>query len=90
MAKHPLNSGTTRPLLTRDDIIHLVGDADDALVTAIIQTGATYVEVEEAVKWASGDAEDLGKEEREFSLAAEAVYDILASDPAFLGVDRDR
>ena len=72
-----------RPL-THDDVIRLVGDVDDAVGTAILATGATYVDVEEAVKWATGDAEQLGKSGRGLSPAAEAVLDILMADPAYL------
>jgi hypothetical protein len=76
--------------LTRDDVVHLVGDLDDTVVTAILRTGATYQDVEEAEKWASGDAEELGTERHGLSPAAEAVYDILVSDPGFLGAEREQ
>lgn len=46
--------------------------------------GQPIPEIEEAVRWASGDAEHLGKSGRSLSPAAGAVYDILSSDPAFL------
>jgi len=82
---------TTKTLpLTHDDIAHMVGDLDDAVMTAILRTGANYREVEEAVKWATGDAEDLGKAGHQPNPAAKAVYDILVSDPVFLGVKRER
>ncbi len=89
MSIKPTNP-TRLPPPTRDDVIHLAGDVDDDVVTAILGTGATYVEVEEAVKWALGNAEELPKQARRLSPAAEAVYGILASDPAFLGDDSER
>ena len=79
---------TTRP--THDDIIRLVGDVDDATAAAIEAARATYIEIEEAVKFASGDAEQLGKAGRPLSAAAEEVYNILLTDPAFSPADRDR
>ncbi len=78
----------TRP--THDDIVHLVGDVDDATVVAIEATRATHTEIEEAVKWASGDAEQLGKAGRQLSAAAEAVYNILLTDPSFGPPERER
>ncbi|HTY65638.1 MAG TPA: hypothetical protein VMH36_03240 [Alphaproteobacteria bacterium] len=85
---------SSRPLSvskpTHDDIIHLVGDVEDATVMAIEATRATYVEVEEAVKWATGDAEQLGKAGRPLSGPAEAVYNVLLTDPAFAPPGRER
>jgi hypothetical protein len=78
------------PALTHDDVVHLSGDLEDAVISAILHAGATYREVEEAVKWAIGDAEALGKEGRQLSAAAQVVYDILVSDPVFLGIRRER
>lgn len=74
----------------RDDIIHLVGDVDDATIVAIEATAATHAEIGEAVKWASGDAEQLGKAGRPLSGPAEAVYNILLADPTFAPPDRER
>lgn len=75
---------------TRDDIIRLVGDVDDATVMAIEATRATYVEIEKAVKWASGNAEQLGKAGRQLSAHAEAVYNILLTHPSFAPPERER
>lgn len=79
-----------QPTPSRDDVIRLVGDIDDAVVATILGTGATYLEIEEAVKWATGAAEDLAKQRRELGPRAEAVYDILISDPSFPGIERER
>ena len=73
-----------------DDIIHLVGDVEDATIVAIEATRASHAEIGEAVKWATGDAEQLGKAGRALSGPAEAVYNILLSDPAFAPLDRER
>ena len=71
------------PPASRTDVVRLVGDLDDIVVAAILGTGATYVEIEEAVKFAMGDAELLGKTGHQLSPAAAAVYDILMADPAY-------
>lgn len=81
---------TTLPALTRAEVIHVLGDVDDAIVAAILETGATYGELEEAQLWALGDIAELGKEGHELSSAAAAVYDILMNDPAFLEMERER
>jgi hypothetical protein len=75
--------------VTHKDVLQLAGDLDDATVVAILKTGASYVEIEQAVKWLTGDAEDLGKQGRVPSSAASAVYDILMTDPAF-NLSRER
>ena len=75
---------------TRDEIAHLVGDVEDATVAAIEATGATYREVDEAARWAAGDAERLGKAGRTLSAMAHAVYNILLSEPSFGPPARER
>ena len=75
--------------VTHADVTHLIGDVDEAVVTAILATQASYQEIADAAKWAEGDAEQLGKSGHVLSPAAEAVYDILASDPTF-APDADR
>lgn len=87
-AKSARSRSVSKP--TRDEIVHLVGDVEDATVMAIEATQATYVEIEEAVKWANGDAEQLGKAGRPLSGPAEAVYNILLTDPAFAPPERER
>ena len=71
------------PSPTRADVVHLIGDLDQTAVTAILTTKASYLEIQEAVKWAIGDAEELGKQGREMTPTIEAVYDILVADPVF-------
>jgi hypothetical protein len=79
---------TARP--SRDEIVHLVGDADDSVVTAILATGASYAEIEEAVEWAAGDAELLAKAGHTLEPAAQAVYDILTDEPGLLPTEDGR
>lgn len=62
------------PALSHDEVIRLVGDVDDVVVTAILATGALYWEIEEAQKWAAGDAADLAKQGRKLSPAAGTAF----------------
>jgi hypothetical protein len=79
MPIHPVNA----PPPSRADVVNLVGDLDDAVIAAILGTGASYLEIEEAVKSATGDAEQLGKSGHTLSSAAASVHDILMADPAY-------
>lgn len=67
---------------TRDEIVRLVGDVDQMTISAIVETGASLAEIEQAAHWAAGDT--VARAERhEMSGRAEAVYDLLMDDPAF-------
>jgi hypothetical protein len=79
---------TTSPALTRTDIIQLAGELEDAAITAILESGATYAELEEALMWANGDASEMRRQNHELSAVAAIVYDILLSDPAFIDTER--
>lgn len=84
MPKIPgMRSGTPNRPVTLADVARLVGDLDNEVLVSIIETGATYAEVEQAVTWAEGKAEQLGKEGHPLIGAAAMVYDILIRDPAF-------
>jgi hypothetical protein len=80
---------TRSTALTPAEVTHLVGDLDDATITAILLTGATYSDVEQACMWALGDVGERGREGQEPGAVATAVYDILMSDPTFLGIERE-
>lgn len=80
----PTRTKPTPP--TKEQVIDLVGDVDDATVVSIVNTGATYVEVEEAVRWASGEAMTKTEPQPQ-SGPAKAVYDILLSLPSFASPD---
>jgi hypothetical protein len=79
---------TKPPALTREDVIQLAGQLEDAAVIAILESGATYGELEEALMWANGDASELRRQNHELSPVAAVVYDILMSDPAFIDIER--
>ncbi len=68
---------------------HTLGDAirkelrdkvEDAKITAIVDTGATLAEIEQAFVWASGDS-DIGDDAAHpLEGAVARVYDILTTD----------
>lgn len=70
-------------LPTHDDVVHLVGNVEETTVLALLATGATYAEIEEAVEWANGDAEVPRTTDRKLTGPAREAYRILLSDPAF-------
>ena len=70
----------TRPA-TLAEIRQMVGDVEAAKLEAILATGATPGQVEEAIAWASGESDVMGGElARPLSGPVAAVYEILASE----------
>lgn len=69
--------------LGREEVDHLVGHLEDATIAVILATGATYEEIEQALKWTGGGAEDPHLNAHGLTPTAELVCDILLSDPAF-------
>ena len=73
---------TTNPTAGAMEIRRIVGDVDDAMLTAIIATGATAAEITEALLWVSAD-DDLGTDlERSRRGVVGQVYEILQSEEA--------
>lgn len=69
--------------LTYGEVAKLVGEVDTETIADILRTGASYSAIEEAVLWASGNADLLGAQGRALSGPAARVYDILTSDLQF-------
>jgi hypothetical protein len=69
--------------LTRDDVAHLIGDLDDSVIAAIIATGATYSEIEQALKWVGAGAEEPRLNAHGLTPIAELVCDILLTSAEF-------
>lgn len=65
---------------TLQEIQELTGIDDPVKCLRILQTGATFAEIEQALAWARGTAEPLGEEERPLAGRVAAVYDILTED----------
>lgn len=67
-----------RPTLS--EIRELVGGDDPVKHLRILETGATFAEIEQALAWASGAGDVLGEEERPLTGRVAAVYEILTED----------
>lgn len=83
--------GDTGPIpdrLTHAQIAEIVGDIDDAMAAAIIATGATFEELEEAVAWAAGESDVMGDLRLRASAVVGEVYDLLTAEEK-LGDERD-
>lgn len=65
---------------TLAEIASLVGGEDATLHTAILATGATYAEIEQALVMAVGADEALGKAPRPLAGPAAQVYELLTAD----------
>jgi hypothetical protein len=75
--------------MTKPHEIHAIGDAirnelrdrvEDAKITAIVDTGASLAEVEQALVWASGDSDLDNDLAHPLEGAVARVYDILMAD----------
>jgi len=62
------------------EIAELLGDIEAAKMEAILATGATLAQIEEAEAWAAGESDILGDLERPLSGAVAAVYEILRTE----------
>lgn len=71
------------PHLGHDDVVRLVGDLEDSTISAILATGATYTEIEQALKWIGGGREEPRLNSEGMTPTAELVCDILLADPSY-------
>lgn len=69
--------------LTHDEVRRLCGDIVDWKLGAIIATGASLAEVEEAVAFAAGADDVMGEERKPLAGKVAEVYDILVADDAW-------
>lgn len=74
--------------VTAEDVIEIVGPLTDARIMAIVATGATVEQLEEAVAWAAGESDAMGELERPASGPVAAIYDILTAEEQY-GDERD-
>jgi hypothetical protein len=65
---------------TLQEIRELTGIEDPVRAARILETGATFAEIEQALMWARGAGERLGEEERPLGGRIAAVYDILVEE----------
>ncbi len=69
--------------VTREQVIDVLGDIDDAKIADIIATGATYEDLEEAAVWAAGEDDVMGKLRRPLVGVAARVHEILTADEEY-------
>jgi hypothetical protein len=73
--------GTGQRPATLAEIREMVGDLEAAKLEAILATGATPGQIEEAMAWAAGESDVMGGElERSLAGPVADVYEILASE----------
>jgi hypothetical protein len=66
---------------TREDITRILGELDEARIAAILATGASAAELEEAAAWMAGESDMMGAElERPLAGVVARVCEILATD----------
>ncbi len=73
----------TRARVTREQIARVLGRIDDAKAAAIIASGATLRELEQAAAWAVGESDVMAKVRSRASPAVAKVYDILTTEDTF-------
>lgn len=69
-----------RQAATTEEIRHMVGDVDDAIVSSIMRTGASAAEVLQAVQWFRGGGGLEDEAGHEPHGAVKAVYEILQAE----------
>lgn len=69
-------------MLSRGELVRLVGDIEDARLTQILALQPSLAEVEEAVFWADGDADELAKSGHALAGKSGAIFEILTADLA--------
>jgi hypothetical protein len=81
--------GTAQRPATLAEIRDMVGDIEAAKLEAILATGATPGQIEEAMAWAAGESDVMGADlARPLAGPVAVVYEILVSELPPLG-DRD-
>jgi hypothetical protein len=66
--------------MTSDDVIAVLGPADQTLVAEVIATGATQAELAEAFAWANNDEALLGEGRRLPTGRVAALVELLSAD----------
>jgi hypothetical protein len=73
--------GTKQRAATLAEIRQMVGDVEAAKLEAILATGATPGQIEEAMAWAAGESDVMGGDlARPLAGPVAAVYEILAGE----------
>lgn len=82
------NEKGTGAKITAAQIIDIVGPLTDARVMAVIATGATIEQIEEAAAWADGESDVMGDLRLRAAPPVVAVYEILRDEQKY-AEDRD-
>ncbi len=69
-----------RQAVTHDLLLELVPDIEDSKAAAIMASGASLSDIEEAISWASGQSGVMGDLRRQLNARVATVYDILTAD----------
>ena len=80
-AKAPGRAADRR--VTRAQVIEIAGRLDDFKIAAILETGASVEELEEAAAWATGESDVMGDMRLRPTPAVKALYDILTAEQKF-------
>ena len=67
-------------IMTSDNVLAILGPADETLVAEIIATGATPAELAEAFAWASNDEALMGEGRRLPTGKVAALVELLSAD----------
>lgn len=66
--------------LTKDEVSRMVGDVSDTALAAILGTGATAEDIEEALQWLGSADDVMGKSGKPLTGRPALVYDILVAE----------
>ncbi len=66
--------------ITPEDVIQIIGRIEDDRIVAIVATGGTLEELEEAVMYAEQEDDVMGELRKPLVGAASEIYDILTRD----------
>lgn len=76
-------NGSPAATITAQHVVEIVGPLTDARIMAIVATGATVEQLEEATAWAAGESDAMGALERPVAGPVAEIYDILTADEEF-------
>ena len=68
--------------LSHETVVRIAGDVSDAKAVAIIASGASRDELEQAVAWACLEDDVMGKQRRALTGIVAELYEILTADEA--------
>ena len=71
---------TDPKVINEHELRTMVGDIDEAKVVEILKFNPTVADVEEAVLWAGGEGDILGKKGHPLTGIAAQVFDVLIAD----------